>query len=961
MSGSKRNPEDPFSPPKASDTDNPFIAFRRVLDAQVSSLFRSVLPRSDESGRSWPGSGKDLNDFDNAFDEVKKRWDTFLEETRRDAAEFYGPDRSMPKEETMNRPPEGTVVHVKDAQSNCETSRDGRGVGKVASRPGEGSSFSWLGYDGRRRMDSQEEFPTQRPPRKDLHQPSTNQPRQQNERSWISTFARFRPRFFDQVSGDEDCVLKSSQYHGYPIEDLPPEYLDDPFVNHPAAVPFLLHSQYSPINIASTNFMGGRSNSYEEAKLTDIRFKDAFEDLQRLHKGRQMVQPCETYASQRNPSGHSMHWITRLIEGRILGDAWSVWGNGGTRHGLWFFNSEVETSINATQHSRDMQMPHIPYQGYVMQSAWFAPDFPTGLPKQLEAAIKACNSVSSFAASSKVFKNSQDRVEYYRAELHTLQSASESLSRAQSDLIINAHVGDDFTISLVREKLVELQDRCVNLSEYLASKSLGLDKSWWYGSNHDELFESGEYFKSYFSNLPFLAQAFDEFTFLSHQLLSNSNLQYFYDSPDTAAVENNAAQSAEEMFVDLHRVKKLIEVALHAFDNGNASVYGPASFDTDLAQSLAVHRTIVELLNSWKSCFVAQGRWSGLSKAWQPQGQSDYCFKDVEAIRNDCFPPDPDMSVQAKIPVHFRSEYVDPAHVNMGCHIIRSPEVSSRDSGISQFYQYLGRIHHYNDPLTAARSILLREDITRPFQPSDLDKAFNGFMTQTLDPQLFGPFLRLLNQAYEEDTMETDLHAPRKLSEFLHQQLRKELGDLQRDGLLANDAMIFEVGKLFLEQMLDSHNDSRLGSKEKENFEYDEDRLKNRHRVTPPTPEWWPLSVEDAEQDDLIGRQNNSTSPPPWRPIPSRIPTDQEGFGPTDVANPVVSRSTTTTTRTLSDGLIERTIVVKTRYADGKEESDETVNVERADQSNPASGHGESGKEDHGNVKDDSKGKWFWR
>lgn len=903
---SKRDPEE-SAPSKRSDADrNPFIAFRRALDAQISSVFRTIVPSSSAFEGSLSHDTKDLNKSDDVFDEFSKRWDRFMEDTRREASKFY-------KSENVS----STLV----PGTNTAIAKDKSDPEKL------NPSTTWLsrlGFDGKKRMEAQRELT----PENEFSGSGTDE-----WHSWTKALEKLRHQFHEIPSAEKSSSVLEI------LEDRD-HILDFGDINDPSTVPFLLHNPYSPINIPSLAYSGTQTTPYEEAQLSKHPFKEAFEDLMRLHNSRRMVQSSETYASQRNPSGHPMHWVGRLIEAGVLGKGWSIWGNGGTRNGLWFLNSITRTSINATEHSRFVGMPHIPYQGYMMQKDWFGFGDSPNFPIQVQAAISVYNNVSSFAASSAITQSSESRVRHYEKELQGLQWAGERLLEARLELRKTTPQEDALIVDLLEDKVVEINDRCTNLSEYLLSKSLDLDKSWWYGGDHPELFESGEYFGNSFSGIPFIADAFDKFEFSVQQMrLVNDYLKISSD------VEP-ARRIMAETFVDLHRSKKHVEEAFKSV-NSDYVAANPLVKVFPMGQCMELYRSIVEMLETMKSQFVSEGQWDKLSDSWEPGPRSDYQFQDTEPIRSDCYPRDPNASIRLGIPRGFRPLYsaLD-NRKSKGNSFVLNPEISYPREGIDQLYEYLNRAHYYNDLLTGARSILLREN-PRHFPRSCRNLAEGTVRGMAQDTFGGSTLLHGLFPFSEDEIVESDGWDPKYMKDVICKDLGEELDLLQKAFSTEDDSQTdseeFKAhGSLTEEDGLEQHNGEHgLWEEDDEDDEDDEDEEPPSGQRQPmQDPLRWPSGAEVAKEIRQGASGDHAQAP---NVASSQWPKsfymfDKRDSGAEDSATPrVVSTSSTVTTRTLPNGSIERRKVMQKKYADGNEETSETVDVSEPGQSAPAS------------------------
>ncbi|PGH04278.1 hypothetical protein GX51_03623 [Blastomyces parvus] len=129
-----------------------------------------------------------------------------------------------------------------------------------------------------------------------------------------------------------------------------------------------------------------------------------------------------------------------------------------------------------------------------------------------------------------------------------------------------------------------------------------------------------------------------------------------------------------------------------------------------------------------------------------------------------------------------------------------------------------------------------------------------------------------------------------------------------------------------------------------------EDRLRRREKLLEEQKRWRHAAENkavDIQHDDADVRSNDAASIQASQPSPY-----------------ITSTITTTERRTLPDGSVQTTITRKTRFSDGKEESNETVHVENANQPPSASETSQSQVQSAEQTKDrgsQKKGGWFWK
>ncbi|KAJ5517831.1 hypothetical protein PEX1_020970 [Penicillium expansum] len=121
-----------------------------------------------------------------------------------------------------------------------------------------------------------------------------------------------------------------------------------------------------------------------------------------------------------------------------------------------------------------------------------------------------------------------------------------------------------------------------------------------------------------------------------------------------------------------------------------------------------------------------------------------------------------------------------------------------------------------------------------------------------------------------------------------------------------------------------------------------------KYRRSPPTPDDQHSHDDNENWIDLVSGGNKKSVPETPRDLPAEIDSK-----PTEaVSEPVQSRVISTMTRTervrLPDGSVESKIVNTRRFADGREESNESVEVSHPQESSKL-------------ESDSSKNGWFWR
>ncbi|KAL9110126.1 MAG: hypothetical protein Q9227_005320 [Pyrenula ochraceoflavens] len=694
----RRSSEDQTDSSESSpSSDNPFVLFRRAIDSHVTSIFRNVFPSQ--------GFEDEPKDMIEAFEKLQERWDRLAERKRQEAARFYLPEaeRDSPSLNSSRGRTKQSASKMQEPQADTQA----RGHQSLLGG-------QWLGYDGRKQRDAQKA--------RHAGQASPEQP--------TTTFESDKPFRASGALTEKFAALKpirtnplrlnlwifdGRRNHAYPDYDLPKDTIDDPFINLPGAVPWLLHNRYSPLNISSTSFDGtplrwlpGEKEDMPEIEhkhaLESIPFKEAFEDLMLLQTRGEMVSQSKNYASSRNFSGHPMHWITRLIEAGSLGRDWSVWGNGGTRIGLWFFNKKSNFSINATLHSRLAAMPHIPYQGYHMQWTWLQAPTMSGsrcaqVDTDLHAAVNMFNEAADMNttawSTSRQGENASHQRDMVQASANHFQLALNQMSRFRWQY-------DDLTKFLIELKINELCDRSIHLSEYLTSKRLGLRNFWWYRSETDYMFEEGFCWKGNFANTPFLASVYDDIRLLGLEL---------------NALDTGLKQSPEETFVDLNRIKKLTELAMFAH-NDHIEHIGIAPETISVQHVLdVIHRWTRSNIAMLKSRFIEEGDWDHLCQYWHPEQTSDYYRKDVETIREDCFKRD--IGDEPLLPSSDQPSF---SLNNRQYAPIYSPECPSDSLSNALFLKFLGNLAEFSE-YTAACCALARENYQANFLTRE---AFEG-------------------------------------------------------------------------------------------------------------------------------------------------------------------------------------------------------------------------------------------
>ena len=648
MSCSRRSTEDEASNSgHGTPNQNPFVSFRRAVDAQISSILHDVLFKGV--------LGRDVDDQVESFDDLQQAWEKLARERKEEASRLYVLEDGREVNSKRTSP---WGFKNSFSQTPARESED-------AKDEGDELKNRWLGHDGKKiRRALHREDPS-------LHvETGTVPPSRQNPASNVGTIAAKIGALTPMRENirENNTWLHQMQSNGYPNFKLPQETIDDPFTNLPSTVPWLLHNRYSPLHIPSTSFDGRQLRTYEfedDSEETAWRlardgkeryaldkhpFKEAFEDLITLQTQGRMIGHSMNYASSRNLSGHPMHWITRLIEAGSLGQAWSVWGNGTTRVGLWFFNNQSNYSVNATLHSRLAQMPHIPYQAYKMRRAWISPKPDPQLlqPQQvdidLDTAIDQANRAADYS-STRLHWPQANVTHIYEDEFDMAQASASHFELALEGLKEVVPEKDSVIRHLIAAKIDELHDRSINISEYLTSKALGLSEAWWYRSESDDMFEQDNYWKRNFAAVPFLAMAYDDVGLVSGAIEA---LKRRTDS-DTL---NRVSVARQETFIDLHRLKKLTELARLTRDSSISHAFTDNSSPEDFDHVIGWAN---ENINVLKSQFIEEGVWEELGQQWQPTESSDYRFKDVASLRADCFPADKGSVANLRSPGLLRS------------------------------------------------------------------------------------------------------------------------------------------------------------------------------------------------------------------------------------------------------------------------------------------------------------------